>query len=110
MGRLFDQPVADQLVHLDRNKCATEVQLRSHLVHADLEFGIDTADHDQRHVLSRRKANEGRKSAARLVELSPEGEEIVEQSAKLSVAVTVQQLWSCHRQSLLLDRHDGLLK
>src|SRR5262245_29919765 len=108
MWHLPDEAVADQLIHLNRDKGAAEVQLGRHLAHADLKFGIGAADHDQRHVLGRRQTNEARKSATRLIQPAPKREEIVEQPAKLSIAVSVEKLGSCHRQSLLLDRHESL--
>src|SRR5215831_9192792 len=96
MWHLPDEAVADQLIHLNRDKGAAEMQLERCLAHADLKFGIGAADHDQRHVLGRRQVNERSKSAARLIQPAPKHEEIVEQPAKLYIAVSVQKLGSCH--------------
>src|SRR6516165_4173155 len=108
MWHFPDEAVTDQLIHLNRDKGAAEVQLGRHLAHADLKFGIGAAGYDQRHILGMRQTNKRSKSAARLIQPAPKREEIVEHPAKLSVAVAVQQFGSCHRQLLLLDRHESL--
>src|SRR5215470_13571820 len=110
MWHFPDEAISDQLIHLNRDKGAAQVQLRCHLAYANLKFGIGAADHDQGHVLGRRQTNERSKSAARLIQLAPKSEEIVEQSAKPTVAGGGQQLRSCQRQLLLLDWHEALFQ